>query len=121
MGSRSRTPDPQVATPVAAPRTSKRRSHILARLGSMARSVIDWLRAGYPDEAPVTGYSPLIALNGPIALTPRQKERVVDELHDYPADTVDIEVAITKATDRLPTEIQIRTVARALHRSPSRH
>jgi hypothetical protein len=34
----------------------------------MFRSIIDWFRAGYPDEAPSTGYSPLLALNGPIGL-----------------------------------------------------
>jgi hypothetical protein len=121
MGSHSRTPEPQVEAPIAAPRAPKQHIHPIARLRRIARSVIDWLRAGYPEEAPSTGYSPLIALHGPIALTPRQTERAVDELDGYPADTLDIEVAITKATDRLPTETQIRTVARALHRSPSRH
>jgi hypothetical protein len=35
---------------------------------SMFRSIIDWFRVGYPDEAPSTGYSPLLALNGPIGL-----------------------------------------------------
>ncbi|WP_225331698.1 DUF3349 domain-containing protein [Mycobacterium intracellulare] len=84
------------------------------------RSVIDWFRAGYADDAPRTGYSPLIALHGPVALTPRQIERVVDELQDGPTDTTDIEVAITKATDRLPSDNQLRTVARALHHPPSR-
>jgi hypothetical protein len=77
--------------------------------------VIDWFRAGYPDEAPPTGYSPLLALHGPMALTPRQTRHIVDELHSAPADTTDIKVAITKATDRLPTPTQIRAVTTALH------
>ena len=42
----------------------------------MFRSIIDWLRAGYPDEAPRTG----------------------------PIDSIDIGVTITKATNRLPTQ-----------------
>ncbi|HEX9175963.1 MAG TPA: DUF3349 domain-containing protein, partial [Mycobacterium sp.] len=44
---------------------------------STFQSVIDWLRAGYPDEGPRTGHSPLLALNGPIALSPRQTEQIV--------------------------------------------
>jgi hypothetical protein len=81
-------------------------------------SVIGWLRAGYPEEAPATGYSPLLALNGPIALTPRQIEHIVSGLDGGPADITDLEVAITKATDRLPTETQIRAVVRLLGKTP---
>lgn len=79
------------------------------------RSIIDWLRAGYPDEAPRTGYSPLLALNGPIALSARQTEQIVAELGEGPADSVDIGVAIAKATKRLPTQAQTCAVTRALH------
>ncbi len=82
------------------------------------RSVIGWLRAGYPDEAPPTGYSPLLALNGPMALTPRQIQHIVDELDGAPADTIDIGVAITKATNRLPTQTQTQTVTQALPPTP---
>ena len=39
------------------------------RVRKVVTSVVDWLRAGYPEEAPTTGYSPLLALNGPISLT----------------------------------------------------
>ena len=88
---------------------------MLTRISGAFRSVIGWLRSGYPDEAPPTGYLPLIALNGPMALTPRQIQHIVDELDGAPADTIDIEVAITKATDRLPTQTQTRAVAIALH------
>ena len=76
------------------------------------RSIIGWVRAGYPDESP--GYSPLVALTGPVALTPRQTRHVLAQLHGHPTDTAGIEVAITKATDRLPTNYQVRTVVRAL-------
>jgi hypothetical protein len=78
------------------------------------RSIVDWLRAGYSDEAPRTGYSPLLALNGPIALTARQTEQIVDELGEAAIDSIDIGVAITKATKRLPTPAQARAVGRAL-------
>ena len=71
-------------------------------------SLIDWLRAGYPDEAPRTGYSPLIALNGPIALSQKQTQEVVDELGADPSDRTEVGVAITKATGRLPNASQVR-------------
>ena len=82
------------------------------------RSILDWLRAGYPAEAPHTGYSPLLALNGPIALTQQQTEQIVDDLGAKPTNPVDIKVAITKATNRLPTDAQQRKVARALDQKP---
>lgn len=79
------------------------------------RSVIGWLRAGYPDDAPGQGYSPLLALNGPAALTSRHTAQIVSELGDGPADRIDIGIAITKATNRLATQAQTRAVTRALH------
>ncbi|MGO9511006.1 MAG: DUF3349 domain-containing protein [Mycobacterium sp.] len=85
------------------------------RISADFRSVIRWLRSGYPVEAPPTGYSPLLALNGPMALNQRQTQHIVDQLADAPADTTDIEVAITKITDRLPTQCQTRAVAMTLH------
>ena len=84
------------------------------RVRKVVTSVVDWLRAGYPEEAPTTGYSPLLALNGPISLTERQTERVLRELRDGPASTTQIAVAITKATNRLPTPNQRLAVDRLL-------
>ena len=92
----------------------------MTRVRSTFRSIIDWLRAGYPDEGPRTGHSPLLALTGPIALSPRQTDQIVNELGAGPTDSVDIKVAITKTTDRLPTETQIRKVARALDQKTQR-
>lgn len=88
---------------------------VLERLSRAFSAVIDWLRAGYPDEAPRTGYSPLLALNGPLALTPRQKRRVVKELEGQPNDTTTIEIVITKATGRLPTPGQTSMISRELN------
>ena len=78
------------------------------------RSIVDWLRAGYPDEAPTHGYSPLMALCGPVALSQSQTDQVVAEVGFRPADPLAIDVAITKATNRLPTPLQIAKIVRAL-------
>jgi len=75
-------------------------------------SVIGWFRAGYPDAAPATGYSPLLALYGPVGLTPAQLDCVAGEVPGLRADRTDIGVGITKATDRLPTESQIQAACR---------
>lgn len=113
MFNRSRTHHSHSVTPAGEKHQPLRR--ILGRCTTVVRSFVDWLRAGYPEEAPSTGYSPLIALQGPIALTPKQKELVVEQICCHPADATDIEVAITKATDRLPTPAQVRSVTQAVH------
>jgi hypothetical protein len=84
------------------------------RRSGPVRSIIDWLRAGYPDEAPRIGYSPLIALHGPTALSRKQIRQVLDCLATGVYDKTDIEVAITGATGRLPTPPQLRQVVTAL-------
>jgi Protein of unknown function (DUF3349) len=58
--------------------------------------IIGWLRAGYPDVAPRTGYSPLIALNGPSTLSHKQTREVVRELGGNPRNSTDIAVASTR-------------------------
>jgi Protein of unknown function (DUF3349) len=82
---------------------------------SRFRSIVDWFRCGYPDDAPDSGHSPLLALFGPPTLSNRQLDEIVDGL---PANRrpVDIKVAITKATNRMPTEAQVCEVTRALER-----
>ena len=108
MRDRTRTARPPVL-PAAV-----RRRGVVTRIRKGFWSVIGWLRAGYPDEAPATGYSRLLALHGPIALTPRQIDHIIGDL----ADITGIGVAITKTTDRLPTENQIRTAVRLLGKNP---
>lgn len=78
------------------------------------RAVVGWLRAGYSDEAPAQGHSALMALNGPIALSPKQTARIVTDLEGRPTDHLEINVAITKVTDRLPTPTQVSRIAHAL-------
>lgn len=53
-------------------------------------------------------------LNGRIVLTARQTAQIVGELGDGPTNPIDIAVAITKATNRGPTETQTRTVTETL-------
>jgi Protein of unknown function (DUF3349) len=77
-------------------------------------SMIAWLRAGYADEAPRTGYSPLIALNGPIALSDRETREIKTALVDGLCDTTDIAVAITRVTGRLPNPSQVHKVGKTL-------
>ena len=72
----TRTKSPAVA---ADPAPSGQRPTSRARIGRVFRSIIEWFRAGYPDEAPRTGHSPLLALNGPIALTPGQTAQIVSD------------------------------------------
>ena len=94
------------------------RPTVLARVAGGFASIIGWLRAGYPDDAPATGYSPLLALNGPASLSTRQTVQIVGELRGAATDPIDIGVAITKTTNRLPTEAQTRTVTEALPSAP---
>lgn len=86
----------------------------LARIGRAFGSIIEWLRAGYPDDAPRTGHSPLLALNGPMALSANQAARAAAELTGKCVDDIEIGAAITKVTNRLPTSEQKRSVTRAL-------
>ena len=92
----------------------RRRSSRPATIGHAFGSIIGWLRAGYPDEAPRNGYSPLLALNGPVSLSARQTAQIVAQLRQGPVDPVDVGVTITKVTNKLPTRAQIRTVTSAL-------
>ena len=88
---------------------------VLKRVYGILTATADWLRAGYPEGAPRTGHSPLLALNGPLCLSPTQKYRIAKDLEGLPRDIGTIEVAITKATDRLPTPIQTREIVGLVH------
>lgn len=83
-----------------------------APLRSALTAAIGWLRAGYAEQAPRPGHSTLIALCGPASLTARQLGCAVAALGDGPSSSADIDVAITKATNRLPTPDQRCAVSR---------
>ncbi|ORX18581.1 hypothetical protein AWC31_13965 [Mycolicibacterium wolinskyi] len=90
------------------------------RLRGAFAKAIGWLRTGYAEQAP-TGHSPLIALCGPVTLSEGEIGRAVTMVGDGPASGADIDVAIAKVTNRLPTPHQRDAVNRALHRGRYRH
>lgn len=74
-------------------------------------SIVDWLRAGYPEGVPEQDYVPLFALLER-RLTHEEVEMLADELiarGDLPITKPDIQVLITKITNEMPAE---RDVAR---------
>jgi hypothetical protein len=73
-------------------------------------SIVDWLRAGYPEGIPPTDYFPVLALltrrlsNDEVKLVARE----VMQHGDF--DDVDIGVLITQLTDQLPSPDDIERV-----------
>ena len=49
------------------------------RLSTILASVVGWLRAGYPEQAPRQGYVPLLAL-APARLSEADVDAIADEL-----------------------------------------
>jgi Protein of unknown function (DUF3349) len=77
-------------------------------------SIVDWLRAGYPEGIPPTDYFPVLAL-----LTRRlshdEVKAVAGEFkHSAGFDDVDIGVLITRLTDELPSPDDIERVRERL-------
>lgn len=79
-------------------------------------SIVEWLRAGYPDGVPEQDYVPLFAL-----LSRRLSEEEVDQVAgrlvedgDLPIDKTDIAVLITKITNEMPSDRDIDRVRRHL-------
>lgn len=81
---------------------------------------LEWLRAGYPADQPRAGHSALVALTGPISLSPKQKDCVTAQLDGAPIEITTIEVAITKVTHRLPTPSQTSDMVHLLQQRASR-
>lgn len=75
-------------------------------------TIVDWLRAGYPDGVPEHDYVPLFAL-----LTRRLSEDEVAavtsalvEFGDLPISKTDIQVLITKITNEMPLGTDVERV-----------
>ncbi|MDN5758263.1 MAG: DUF3349 domain-containing protein [Tomitella sp.] len=69
-------------------------------------SIVDWLRAGYPDGVPEQDYVPLLALLER-RLSHDEVGMLSDELiarGDLPVTKADIQVLITKITNEMPAE-----------------
>lgn len=81
-------------------------------------SIIDWLRAGYPDGVSARDYVPLIALlrrrlsdDEVRAVTAALLERdPTATASETAVDAIDIGVLITKVTDEMPLESDIARV-----------
>ena len=77
-------------------------------------SIVNWLRAGYPEGVPATDYFPLLALlsrrlsNDEVAVVAREL------LQRDGFDDIDIRVAITQVTDRLPSPEEVERVRQRL-------
>ena len=74
-------------------------------------SVIDWLRAGYPEGVPDVDYVPLFALLGS-ELTDADINAIADELAATgdPATAQGIKDAIARASDEKPMEVDVARV-----------
>ncbi|GAA1460685.1 DUF3349 domain-containing protein [Williamsia maris] len=83
----------------------------------LMRSIMNWLRAGYPNGVPTNDYVPLMAL--------LRRQLSDDEVHEIsdaliadaadhgetePISRVDVGVLITKVTEELPSEADIARV-----------
>lgn len=79
-------------------------------------SIIEWLRAGYPEGVPEQDYVPLFALLKR-RLSDTEVDQVADALvdeGDLPISKTDIAVLITKITNEMPLESDVDRVRRHL-------
>ena len=85
-------------------------------LSHWVSSIVAFVRAGYPNGMPTTGYVPLAALS---RRRPSNDEisTITSELtaqRDRPISTADVGVAITRITDAMPSQDDIARVKRRL-------
>jgi len=77
-------------------------------------SIVNWLRAGYPEGIPPTDYFPVLALLSR-RLSSDEVKAVASELMQWgDFDDVDIGVLITQFTDELPSPEDIERVRERL-------
>ena len=80
------------------------------------RSVLGWLRDGYPQGVPDQDYVPLLALLRR-RLSDEETQWVASEIvtsGQAPVDRADIGVMVTKVTNELPSEDEVDRVRRHL-------
>ena len=80
-------------------------------VSSVLKSIIEWLRAGYPDGVPDVDYIPLFALLGS-HLTDEDIAVIADELASSSdlASASAIRAAVEQASDGKPFEVDIARV-----------
>ncbi len=79
-------------------------------------SIVSWLRAGYPEGVPESDYIPLLAVLAR-RLSNDEVRAVTHELiesGELPVDNVDIGTVITRVTDELPRDADVRRVRERL-------
>jgi hypothetical protein len=82
-------------------------------LSDVVARVVAFLRAGYPQGVPATGYVPLLRRR----LSDDEVVAVASELAArgvLPNDATDIRVAITKITDEMPSPEEVERVKQRL-------
>ena len=77
-------------------------------------SIVNWLRAGYPEGVPPTDYFPLLALLRRRLSDDEVKTVTKDLLRRNGFDEIDIGVAITQMTDELPAPDDVERVRNRL-------
>ena len=77
-------------------------------------SIVNWLRAGYPDGVPPTDYFPLLALLRRRLSDDEVKMVTKDLLRRNGFDEIDIGVAITQMIDELPAPDDVERVRNRL-------
>lgn len=73
-------------------------------------SIVDWLRAGYPEGIPPTDYFPVLALLTRRLSTDEVKAVAREVMHRNGSDDIDIGVLITQITDQLPSPADVERV-----------
>jgi hypothetical protein len=77
-------------------------------------SVVNWLRAGYPEGIPPTDYFPVLALLSRRLSNDEVKVVARELLRRDGFDEIDILVAITRVTDHLPSLEDVERVRQRL-------
>jgi Protein of unknown function (DUF3349) len=73
-------------------------------------SIVNWLRAGYPEGIPPTDYFPVLALLSRRLSSDEVKTVAAELMQRGDFDDVDIGVLITRLTDQLPSPEDIERV-----------
>lgn len=85
------------------------------RLSTILASVVGWLRAGYPEQAPRQGYVPLLAL-APARLSEADVDAIADELirAGRPVSVDAIRAAITARSQSQPLDSDVARISARL-------
>ena len=77
-------------------------------------SIVDWLRAGYPEGIPPTDYFPVLALLTRRLSNDEVKAVAREVMQQGDFDETDVGVLITQITDQLPSPADVERVRERL-------